>query len=133
VLTAIATWEGCTARVWNRTPDRARALCARFPGVAEPTETAADAVAAAALIVNATRVGVIDDAIPIDPALLPRDADAMDLVYRRGETAWVRQVRARGIRAMDGLPMLIEQGALAFERWFGQAPDRDAMWAAVTG
>jgi shikimate dehydrogenase len=86
----------------------------------------------AALIVNATRVGVADDAIPIDPALLPPNADVMDLVYRRGETAWIRQVRARGIRAVDGLPMLIEQGALAFERWFGQTPDRDAMWAAVT-
>jgi shikimate dehydrogenase len=55
----------------------------------------------------------------------------MDLVYRRGETAWVRQARARGLRAVDGLPMLIEQGALAFERWFGEAPDRAAMWAAV--
>ena len=54
----------------------------------------------------------------------------MDLVYRRGETAWVRQVRARGLRAVDGLPMLIEQGALAFERWFGEPPDRRAMWAS---
>jgi shikimate dehydrogenase len=132
VLAAVTAWQGCTARVWNRTPDRARALCTRFPGVAEPAETPAGAVVGAALIVNATRVGVTDDAIPIDPALLPADADVMDLVYRRGETAWIRQVRARGIRAVDGLPMLIEQGALAFERWFGQTPDRDAMWAAVT-
>jgi shikimate dehydrogenase len=106
-------------------------LCARFPGLAIPVGRAIDAVAGAALVVHATTVGVGDDAIPIDPALLPPGADVMDLVYRRGETIWVRNARARGHRAVDGLPMLIEQGALAFERWFGVVPNRPAMWAAV--
>lgn len=133
VLAAVAAWDGCTAQVWNRTAERARALCSRFPGVAVVAETAVSAVAGAALVVHATTIGVRDDTLPIDPALLPRTADVMDLVYRRGETAWVRQVRARGLRAVDGLPMLIEQGALAFERWFGESPDRRAMWAAVAG
>jgi shikimate dehydrogenase len=45
----------------------------------------------------------------------------------------VRAARARGLLACDGLPMLVEQGALAFERWFGMAPDREAMWSAVRG
>ena len=131
VLAAISAWDGCTARVWNRTPERARSLCARFPSVAIVAETPAVATAGAALVVHATSVGVGDDAIPIDPARLSATASVMDLVYRRGETAWVRQARARGLRAADGLPMLIEQGALAFERWFGETPDRAAMWAAV--
>ena len=48
-----------------------------------------------------------------------------------GETALVKDARARGHRAMDGLTMLVEQGALSFERWFGVAPDRAAMWEAV--
>lgn len=133
VLAAVASWDGCAARVWNRTSDRARALCDRFPGVAVPVDTAARAVDDATLVINATSVGVTGDAMPIEPELLPATADVMDLVYRRGETAWVRRARARGLRAVDGLPMLIEQGALAFERWFGEAPDRDAMWAAATG
>jgi len=51
----------------------------------------------------------------------------MDLVYRRGGTAWARAARERGIRAADGLPMLLEQGALSFHRWFGIEPDREAM------
>lgn len=131
VLAAIAGWEACTARVWNRTGERARVLCARFPGVAVPVDRAIDAVAGAALVVHATTVGVADDAMAIDPALLPPEADVMDLVYRRGETTWVRNARACGHRAADGLPMLIEQGALAFERWFGVAPNRPAMWTAV--
>ena len=44
---------------------------------------------------------------------------------------WVRAARERGLRAADGLAMLVEQGALAFERWFDIAPDRNAMWEAL--
>jgi shikimate dehydrogenase len=54
-----------------------------------------------------------------------------DLVYRTGETAWVRGARNAGHRAADGEGMLIEQGALSFERWFGIEPDRNAMWRAM--
>ena len=54
----------------------------------------------------------------------------IDLVYKRGETAWVHACRGRGLKASDGLPMLIEQGALAFARWFGIAPDKAAMLEA---
>ena len=62
---------------------------------------------------------------------MPRDAAVFDLAYRIGETAFVRDARARGLKAMDGLAMLVEQGALAFERWFGVAPDREVMWKAI--
>jgi shikimate dehydrogenase len=67
----------------------------------------------------------------VPPALLRKKAAAIDLVYRRGGTTWVQLCKRRGLQAIDGLPMLIEQGALAFERWFGRAPDREAMWASV--
>jgi shikimate dehydrogenase len=55
----------------------------------------------------------------------------LDLVYRHGATPWVRAARADGRRAADGLGMLVEQGALAFVRWFGVEPDREAMWRAL--
>jgi shikimate dehydrogenase len=70
--------------------------------------------------------------MPIDVDLLPRGTVVVDLVYRSGETAFVRAARARGLRAVDGLPMLCEQGAVAFERWFGRPPDRAVMWRALT-
>jgi shikimate dehydrogenase len=35
------------------------------------------------------------------------------------------------MRAADGLPMLLEQGALSFQRWFGVEPDREAMRRAL--
>lgn len=130
VLTAVESWRGCRAIVHNRTGERARALCARFSSVAECSDVARVG-READLVVNATSVGLYDDSLPMNLELLRPAAAVFDLVYRAGETALVRDARARGHRAMDGLPMLVEQGALAFERWFGIAPDRDAMWAAV--
>ena len=81
----------------------------------------------ATLIVNATPVGQRDDHQPIEVALIPKSAAVLDLVYRRGGTSWVKVARENGIRAADGLPMLLEQGALSFQRWFGKEPNREAM------
>lgn len=132
VVAAAAAWPGVEIRVWGRTRERATALAARWESVASVAATARDAVRGASLVVNATPVGLHDESIaPIDPAALPGDCAVLDLVYGPGETAWVRAARARGHRAADGLGMLIAQGALAFERWFGTAPDRAAMWDAV--
>ena len=130
VLTTIEAWPACRVLVSNRTPERAAALCARFSSFAQPSD--ADTMAREAdLVVNATTVGLRDGDFPIDPARLRPSAMALDIVYRRGETPWVHAVRARGLRAIDGLTMLIEQGAAAFERWFGFPPDRDVMWRSV--
>jgi shikimate dehydrogenase len=130
VLAAVESWPECTALVHNRTLERAEALCARFSNVAQPTD-AATVAQQADIVVNATSVGLRDDALPIDPERLRPEAAVLDLVYRPGETAFVRAARARGLRAADGLAMLVEQGALAFERWFGFPPDREVMWASL--
>jgi shikimate dehydrogenase len=130
VLTAIESWPSSRALVYNRTAERGVALCARFASIAQPSDV--DELARRAdLVVNATTVGLRDNAYPLDPSRLRSSAMVLDVVYRRGETPWVHAARARGLRAMDGLVMLIEQGAAAFERWFGFPPDRDAMWRAV--
>jgi shikimate dehydrogenase len=111
----------------SRNPKRAGLLAARYPDVAHPETDARRAVARAKLIVNATPVGQHDDSHPVDASVIPSGAAVMDLVYRRGETPWIRAVRARGNPAQDGMPMLIEQGALSFRQWFGIEPDREAM------
>ena len=130
VLAAVESWDRCIAHVYNRTPERARILCERFGSVANPVDDVG-AVAGAQLVVNATSVGLRDDAFPIDPALVAPGAVVVDLVYRPGETAWVKATRARGHKSRDGIAMLVEQGALAFEKWFGVRADRAAMWEAV--
>lgn len=130
VLTAVEAWPGCYAHVHNRTPERARLLCERFGTVAQPIDDVGVA-AGADLVVNATSVGLHDEGFPLDPALVAPTSTVIDLVYRPGETAWVRALRRSHVRACDGISMLIEQGALAFERWFGMEPDRTVMWEAV--
>jgi shikimate dehydrogenase len=74
-------------------------------------------------VINTTPLGLTArDPLPIDrpPA---RAAVALDLVYARGETPWVRAMRTAGLRASDGRSMLVAQGAAAFRRWF---PNRSA-------
>jgi shikimate dehydrogenase len=84
------------------------------------------------LVVNATPAGLDpDDPQPLNLERPARIGAVLDLVYRPGETAWVRDAMSRGIPAADGIDMLIFQGAAAFRRWFGRAADLDAMRAAL--
>ncbi len=131
VLAAVERWNGARARIVARSSHRAAALAARFAGIAGVVPDIAAAARDATLVVNATPVGLENSDYPADPALFAAGTDVLDLTYRRGETPWVHACRARGLRAADGLAMLVEQGALAFERWFGALPDREAMWKAV--
>jgi shikimate dehydrogenase len=91
------------------------------------------AVAGADVIVNTTPLGLhVDDALPLPPEWISPHQSVLDLAYRRdGPTDWVAACRARGIAADDGLGLLLEQGALAFERWFGGSAPRDLMRAAI--
>lgn len=127
VLAAIERWPG--ARVWVSSRDALRAalLAKRFPRIATVEPTTRDAAARARLIVNATPIGQHDDNHPLEVDTIPGQAAIMDLVYRRGETPWVRALRERGNVARDGMAMLLEQGALSFRQWFGVEADRIAM------
>jgi shikimate dehydrogenase len=131
VLAAVERWPGARAILHARTEARAEALRGRFAATTRVAAVLSEAVESAHIVVNATPIGLSDDAVPVSPQRLPREAAVIDLVYRRGETEWVRRARQHGLRAVDGLPMLIEQGALAFERWFGLPAPRDVMRASV--
>ncbi|MFN2398695.1 MAG: shikimate dehydrogenase [Gemmatimonadaceae bacterium] len=132
-LAAIEKWsEGdCEVALYNRHPARAERLAERFPVVKHVAETVTEALRRASIVVNATPVGLYSDEHPAPLDEIDPGATVVDLVYRPGQTAWVREALARGMRASDGLPMLLEQGALAFERWFGIPAPRDAMRLAV--
>jgi shikimate dehydrogenase len=88
------------------------------------------------LVVNTTPVGMLPlvstnpwpDGIP-----LPEDSIIYDLVYNPTETAFLRAARSARFKGMNGLSMLIEQAALAFELWSGQTAPRDIMLQAVVG
>lgn len=130
VGTAVEQWSGARLTLWNRSQERTRAFVQRFDTVRVETSLS-KAVEDADLVINSTPIGLTDDNFPVDIDLLPPHAVVFDLVYKPGETAWVREARARGHHASDGIGMLVEQGALAFSRWFGFSPDREVMWKAI--
>ncbi|MCE8439725.1 shikimate dehydrogenase [Rhodovulum sulfidophilum] len=121
-------------RVSNRTRSRAEALRAEFgPKIVIHDWVQAGAmIDGAATVVNTTSLGMVGKAefkVPLD-ALSP-DAVVSDLVYVPLETAFLREARARGCVAVDGLGMLLHQAAPGFERWFGRRPEVDEAARAV--
>ncbi len=83
------------------------------------------------LVVNATALGWQDEA-PVDAGFfkqLSPDAIAYDLTYRL--TPYLQGASEAGLQTIDGLPMLVHQGARSFELWSGQRPPIDLMLAAA--
>lgn len=124
---------GGQVQVLSRSPARGRELAARFPATVRAAGSRGAWLVAADLVVNATPLGLVSsDAQPMPVEEIPAGAAVLDLVYRRvGVTSWIDAALAQGHRAADGRRMLLEQGAASFERWFGFAPDRAAMSAAL--
>lgn len=87
------------------------------------------------LIVNSTPLGMTPatERSPW-PAQLPIPADAFvyDLVYNPLQTQFMKQAAANGATAVNGLGMLVQQGAIAFELWTGHKPDLKVMQQAIS-
>jgi len=120
--------------ILNRTAERARAVARRIGGqkarvaplLAEVRGESFD------LVVNATRLGLLEsDPSPLDFEVLNRVGAAMDLVYGRKPTPFVRAAEALGIRATDGAEMLVQQAAASFERWWSKPAPVEVMRAAM--
>jgi shikimate dehydrogenase len=138
-----AAWALCEAgasevSVWNRTRERAQTLAddlgVRAIARAEPAD----------LLVNCTSVGLKGGAIERSAT----EAEALnqlgltfdqvgkysyvvDLVYRSGSTQLLAAARAHGARTVDGLEILVAQGALSFEIWTGITAPRAVMLDAA--
>jgi shikimate dehydrogenase len=67
--------------------------------------------------------------LPIDA--LPADAVVIDLVYDPLKTSVLARAEERGLAIVDGLGMLLHQGAIAFEMWTGFEPPLDVMRSAL--
>jgi shikimate dehydrogenase len=128
---------GCRSiRVTNRTAGRAAQLVGEL--ARDDTLSAVSwgdletVLPSVDLLVNATSLGWHAGELPLDMArlgLLSERATVVDLTYR--DTDLLRFARRQGLAAVDGLGMLVHQGARAFELWTGVAPPVDAMRMAV--
>jgi shikimate dehydrogenase len=124
------TRAGADVCVWNRSAERARGLALGL-GARAVTQAAK-----AEILVNCTSVGLDDLSSPFKDLPLAADglseyATVVDLVYRAGGTALVREAERRGVSIIDGLEVLVCQGALSFTLWTGTPAPLDAMRAAV--
>ena len=118
--------------ITNRTPARAEALATAIDGLARPF---ASPPAPYECVVNCTSAGMhgsgAETILPCDPAAAAPGTLIVDIVYAPEETPLLRAARAAGLPALGGLPMLIHQGALAFELWTGRPAPLDAMREAA--
>jgi shikimate dehydrogenase len=119
--------------VWNRTPERAEQLARELGARMVSKPGSAD------LLVNCTSVGLERSASePEGLNLLGLTFDqvgkysyVVDLVYRTGATPLLAAAREHGASTLDGLEILVAQGALSFELWTGRRPPLDVMRRAV--
>jgi shikimate dehydrogenase len=81
------------------------------------------------VLINATSIGLLDDATPVPGTVIPGDLLVLDLLYK--ESRFIREARASGSTAMDGETMLLHQGAAAFSLWTGQAAPLEVMATAL--
>jgi shikimate dehydrogenase len=118
---------GAEVGVWNRTPERARRLADEL-GVGY-----VEAPRAADLVVNATSVGLAPgDAIEELPlAWIDPPAVAVELVYGDHDTPFGAWAQAGGATLVDGLEVLVRQGALSLERWTAREAPLEAMRRAA--
>jgi shikimate dehydrogenase len=114
-------------RLCNRSIERAERLAADFApfcAVHPWSERSGAALAGAALLVNATSLGMDGQpALDVPLGTLPRDAVVADIVYVPLETPLLAEARARGNRTVDGLGMLLHQARPGFAAWFGLMPE----------
>jgi shikimate dehydrogenase len=131
VVWALREAGAADVAVWNRTAERARALADELSARAVTAPESGD------LLVNCTSVGLdpaLDpfDQLPLTASGLAGWACVADLAYAStGATAFLRAAHDAGARTVDGLEVLVRQGALSFERWTGVRAPLDAMRAGA--
>ena len=133
VIAAIEAWPDATVSVHARDLSRAVAMRMRHSVVVRACSMRDPCLSDATIIVNATPAGMDGHSLPIEISQLAPGSIVLDLVYLPGETPLVREARAAGCTAADGLRMLLHQGAASFKRWFDAEPDRQVMWNALAG
>ena len=137
VVQALAAAGAGSVTVVNRSSgaaERAAGLAGPVGRVGRPED-----VAEGSVVVNATPLGMgVVVGAGGEPEPLPLDVDRLgagqvvvDLIYHPSVTPLLEAARARGLRTVNGLGMLIHQAAHAFRTWTGEEPPLEAMSGAT--
>lgn len=127
-----------TLQIFNRESSRFEQhaqVIKRLSGLdLQPLSTIQGAMQTADLVINATNVGMQGDDTLLTTAdfrLMPSGGQVVDIIYRQSKTPFLREAEAANCMITNGLDMLIGQGALSFEIWFGQKAPFDIMKQAI--
>jgi shikimate dehydrogenase len=139
IATELVLGKAKEITIVNRTLDSARRLANRLERIADTRLAAAELSSPYAVsvktdvVVQATTVGLFepDRAIAVVYPKLEKPMYACDVVFNPVETKFLKTAAAAGLETIDGLGMLVNQGLVAFERWFGSAADPQVMRAAL--
>jgi shikimate dehydrogenase len=125
--------EGAEVEVWNRTASRAERICEGLGGkaVAGPEQGTYD------LIVNTSAAGLHGEdpfeTLPLVPGLFLPDQVVVDMVYGAAPSRLLRSAEDSGATVVDGIEILVHQGALSLGIWIGREAPIDVMRAAARG
>jgi len=130
---ALAETDSAQIDFANRTLEKAEELSAKVRETKASNvltlERAEAELADYDLIINATSVGMepYPDPQPLSLYHVSPAAFCVDLIYKPLQTTWLKEAEKKGCQTLNGLSMLIYQGALAFEQWFGIFPEVKGM------
>ena len=124
---------GAKVSVWNRTETKAAELVSVLGGTLSPDPD----VSEFDLVVNASAAGLggqggIDE-LPVDPAGFGPSQIVVDMVYGDEPSTLLTAAAVNGARTVDGLEILVRQGALSLALWTGREPSLDVMREAARG
>lgn len=124
VLHALRGHRAGPIHIVNRTREKAEQLAREnFDVTAHDFADFASIAPRTNLLINTTSVGMNGSSFEdLDLSLLPDDTIVTDIVYRPLETPLLATARARGLRTVDGLGMLLHQARPAFDHWFRRMP-----------
>jgi shikimate dehydrogenase len=124
---------GAEVAVWNRTESRAVELAASLGGTVVPNPDAAEYD----LIVNASAAGLGGngglDELPVEAEGFHTGQTVVDMVYGEKPSTLLTAAAERGAATVDGLEILVRQGALSLASWTGREPSLDVMRSAARG
>jgi shikimate dehydrogenase len=125
-------WEGAEVEVWNRTPAKAAALCAELGGAAvtDPRQDRYE------IVVNTSAAGLKGEDpfehLPLQPDLFAAGQTVVDMVYGERPSPLLEAAGKAHAETVDGLEILVQQGARSLEIWTGCEPDLDVMRRAAS-
>ena len=128
IVATLARRGASDVAVINRTESRAQDVIASTNVARIGT---VDDIANASILINATSVGMGNQETPVDPTRLHSDLAVLDAVYHPLETTLLRDAKRAGAKTVDGLWMLVHQGALQQLAWFKEIGDVQLMRQAA--